>query len=140
MPPGALYVGRPGPFGNPFPLKGDWAVWAAVARGFRADAAGRRASAVAHYREWLLGQPAKGPDFDTKGNDLIMFESGATLSTAEHCRGIAEFAASELYRITVPPPPTLERIRTELRGHDLACWCPLGQPCHADVLLELANA
>jgi len=28
----------------------------------------------------------------------------------------------------------------ELRGHDLACWCPLdGVPCHADVLLELAN-
>jgi hypothetical protein len=26
-----------------------------------------------------------------------------------------------------------------LAGHDLACWCPLGQPCHADVLLELAN-
>jgi hypothetical protein len=28
----------------------------------------------------------------------------------------------------------------QLRGHDLACWCPLDQPCHADVLLELANA
>lgn len=28
-----------------------------------------------------------------------------------------------------------------LRGKDLACWCPLDQPCHADVLLErLANA
>jgi hypothetical protein len=26
-----------------------------------------------------------------------------------------------------------------LRGHDLACWCPLDEPCHADVLLELAN-
>ena len=26
-----------------------------------------------------------------------------------------------------------------LRGKDLACWCPLDQPCHADVLLELAN-
>ena len=26
-----------------------------------------------------------------------------------------------------------------LRGHDLACWCPPDQPCHADVLLELAN-
>ena len=26
-----------------------------------------------------------------------------------------------------------------LRGHDLACWCPLDSPCHADVLLELAN-
>jgi hypothetical protein len=24
-----------------------------------------------------------------------------------------------------------------LLGRDLACWCPLDQPCHADVLLEL---
>lgn len=27
-----------------------------------------------------------------------------------------------------------------LRGKNLACWCPLDQPCHADVLLELANS
>jgi hypothetical protein len=27
-----------------------------------------------------------------------------------------------------------------LRGMHLACWCPLDQPCHADVLLEMANA
>jgi len=27
-----------------------------------------------------------------------------------------------------------------LAGRDLACWCPLDQPCHADVLLEIANA
>jgi hypothetical protein len=26
-----------------------------------------------------------------------------------------------------------------LRGKDLACWCPLDQPCHADILLEIAN-
>lgn len=26
-----------------------------------------------------------------------------------------------------------------LRGHDLCCWCKPGQPCHADVLLRLAN-
>jgi hypothetical protein len=26
-----------------------------------------------------------------------------------------------------------------LRGKNLACWCKLGDPCHADVLLELAN-
>ena len=26
-----------------------------------------------------------------------------------------------------------------LRGKDLACWCPLNKPCHADVLLKLAN-
>ncbi len=28
----------------------------------------------------------------------------------------------------------------ELRGKNLACWCPLDKPCHADVLLELANS
>lgn len=28
----------------------------------------------------------------------------------------------------------------ELRGKNLACWCKPGEPCHADVLLELANA
>lgn len=26
-----------------------------------------------------------------------------------------------------------------LRGRNLACWCKPGAPCHADVLLELAN-
>jgi hypothetical protein len=27
-----------------------------------------------------------------------------------------------------------------LRGKNLACWCKPGHPCHADVLLEIANA
>lgn len=27
----------------------------------------------------------------------------------------------------------------ELRGKNLACWCKPSEPCHADVLLELAN-
>ncbi len=31
------------------------------------------------------------------------------------------------------------RSKTELRGKNLACWCKLGTPCHADVLLRLAN-
>lgn len=33
--------------------------------------------------------------------------------------------------------PTLDL--TPLRGSNLACWCKLGQKCHADVLLEHAN-
>ncbi|WP_370309334.1 DUF4326 domain-containing protein [Sphingobium abikonense] len=36
-------------------------------------------------------------------------------------------------------PPTLAMIREKLGGKNLACFCPLDQPCHADVLLELAN-
>ena len=30
-------------------------------------------------------------------------------------------------------------VRASLRGRDLACWCPLDVPCHADVLIEVAN-
>jgi hypothetical protein len=26
-----------------------------------------------------------------------------------------------------------------LRGKNIACWCPLDEPCHGDVLLRLAN-
>lgn len=41
------------------------------------------------------------------------------------------------------PESTIGRIIAsapdELRGKNLACFCPLDQPCHADVLLELAN-
>jgi hypothetical protein len=35
--------------------------------------------------------------------------------------------------------PSLDEVRAELAGHDLCCWCPPGEPCQADVLLELAN-
>jgi len=28
---------------------------------------------------------------------------------------------------------------SELRGKNLACWCSLSEPCHADILLKLAN-
>lgn len=34
---------------------------------------------------------------------------------------------------------TVEDIRRELAGKNLACWCPFDEPCHADVLLKLAN-
>lgn len=37
-------------------------------------------------------------------------------------------------------PPTCQEIVAELRGKNLACFCALGTPCHAEVLLELANA
>ena len=35
--------------------------------------------------------------------------------------------------------PSVAEVRDALAGRDLACWCPLDQPCHADVLLEIAN-
>jgi len=35
--------------------------------------------------------------------------------------------------------PTLEEIRRELGGKNLACYCNESDACHADVLLGLAN-
>lgn len=37
-------------------------------------------------------------------------------------------------------PPRLDTIRRELGGQNLACLCRPGTPCHADVLIELANS
>ena len=34
---------------------------------------------------------------------------------------------------------TIDDVRKELRGKDLVCWCKLDCPCHADVLMEIAN-
>lgn len=38
-----------------------------------------------------------------------------------------------------PQVPTVDEIRQELRGKDLACWCRPGKWCHGDVLLDIAN-
>lgn len=50
---------------------------------------------------------------------------------------------AQLYRAYLDRPEQADlvaQIRTKLRGKNLACWCPLDQPCHADVLIALANA
>jgi hypothetical protein len=36
-------------------------------------------------------------------------------------------------------PFTIDDVRRKLKGKDLVCWCKLGAPCHADVLLAVAN-
>jgi len=37
-------------------------------------------------------------------------------------------------------PPSRAEMREELAGHNLACWCKPGTPCHTEVLIELANS
>lgn len=55
--------------------------------------------------------------------------SGPTIRTVEE--------AVAAYREWMSPHADL--VRADLAGKNLACWCPLDKPCHADVLLELAN-
>src|SRR5438094_161476 len=53
-----------------------------------------------------------------------------------HARVVAQYRAW----ITAPEQAQLlADARRKLRGLDLGCTCPPGLPCHADVLLELAN-
>jgi hypothetical protein len=100
MPEGAVYVGRPSKWGNPYEVRrssdanGWLVIFHATERSHivhgthsRADA---RADAIARYRDWI------------------------------DC-------------VSAPIP------EDELAGKDLACWCSIDQPCHADVLLEIAN-
>lgn len=56
--------------------------------------------------------------------------------TATHC--VRE------YRLFTERPARIatgwhNEVQIELGGRNLACWCALDKPCHADVLLELAN-
>lgn len=60
-------------------------------------------------------------------------KAGQVMTSADAVRSFRNAATSKGgsdFRATV---------RAELAGRDLACWCPLDQPCHADVLLEIAN-
>ena|SRR3990167_462766 len=36
--------------------------------------------------------------------------------------------------------PLVCAARSELVGKNLACWCPLHEDCHADILLAIANS
>lgn len=55
-------------------------------------------------------------------------------------RAMAHKTAVDFFREYVESKPELaEAIREQLAGKDLVCWCPLDAPCHADVLLEVAN-
>ncbi len=141
MPANTVYVGRPSRWGNPFPWRGPWIAWAAVAIGYRADEPGRRAAAVAFYRKWIGGRLVKGPLAEAGEGGTIEYESGTVVSFDAAARGVAAGLAGLYGRdLDVPKPPLLSDIRARLRGKNLACWCALDDPCHVDVLLEVANA
>lgn len=141
MPPNTVKVTRPGPWGNPFNLRDGGHCWTAVALGFRADPAGRQAASVELYRRWLGLRPNRNP-LRTEGG-VIEYADGSRRGVDEIARGIALWASAEMGpKVELPAsgPPSRRHIKRTLRGLNLACWCKLGEPCHADVLLALANA
>lgn len=71
-----------------------------------------------------VGEPFR---FFDKDGQLVMGVCGSRTSA------VSLFERYMAKRVDMYP-----QIRRELGGHDLACWCPPG-PCHADVLLKIAN-
>lgn len=68
------------------------------------------------------------------GNPFVVGESGVPdreTAVARYRQWLIEGRAIERHRI-------LANLH-QLRGKNLACWCPLDQACHGDVLLEMAN-
>jgi hypothetical protein len=124
MPPNTVKVDRTTRWGNPFNLKHHSHCWTAIAHGFTGDPAGRHAASVAMFEAWVRqGKPAAVSEcglYAERDGETIPIAVGPT--------------------IAAPCPPSLADIRAELGGRNLACWCKPDQPCHADVLLKLANS
>ncbi len=100
MPPGAISVGRPGPFGNPFTIAG------CRDAGYKGDDSALAIRCVEAFNAWAF-TPLWRNNWDGPVSEAVRTKM-------------------------------LDRL-PELRGKDLACWCRLDQPCHADILLKLAN-
>jgi hypothetical protein len=122
MPENTISVTRPGPWGNPFNFKSADNCWNALALGCRGDIKGRQEAAVKAFRQWVC---------DPRGR-IAEMEFGVILEG----RGTKIQIGP---RAKAGPAPSLADIQTHLRGKNLACFCALDQPCHADVLLEIAN-
>jgi len=75
-----------------------------------------------------VGRPTVWGNPYVVGSELM---NGETL-TAEK--------AVELYEQHLADNFSERDIRHCLRDKDLACWCALDEPCHADVLLRIANS
>jgi hypothetical protein len=64
---------------------------------------------------------------------------GSTVLVRWDTKKLAAADAVDRYRRLRREQPLTPQEIASLRGKHLACFCPLDQPCHADVLLELAN-
>lgn len=99
---------------------------------------------LSRAKGWRLPPNTVKVDRSTRWGNPFHFD-GREVTRAD---AIASFAAA-LQRDRGYAPPrhvsgitwnSLEDIRRELHGRNLACWCPLDGPCHADLLLKIARS
>lgn len=139
-PEGAIVVSRPSKWGNPFVVRGEYPTL--VRYGPK--------HLERFGREWDYEGRCSGPDI----RHDIWLSRDDVIET--YVRWATREEVVELYRLALTDPTpgmlaafpsgrghiakvTVEDIRRELAGKDLACWCSPFDPCHADVLLAIAN-
>jgi hypothetical protein len=109
MPTGSVYVGRPTQWGNPYPV-----------------------GCVVAYRKWGVVEQFT---VDTPRESVALYRRWLSDDLIVPLSGFNAHLSA----------PTLPQVRLLLAGKDLVCWCPIEDPegrrvpCHADVLLEIAN-
>lgn len=123
MPHNTVYVGRPTKFGNPF-------------EAYKCDCCGywdvRDNNGVTYLVDHAVTRLA-----ETRSNRMTWTSKAQAQQVA-----LGLYVDETTYWLgggrMVNDPEFRESVLA-LRGKDLACWCPLDKPCHADVLLELAT-
>lgn len=85
-----------------------------------------------------VGRPTKWGNPRKVGHMVTVTSAGVTTRRGMTAAEVADFFRVDLRNNLLERITTADVVR-ELAGRDLACWCPLDQPCHADVLLEIAN-
>jgi len=116
MPPDSIKVARPTKWGNPFRVFGQNEY-------VYSDASHRRTILT----PWIIFAP-----------DADISERATVERTVELYRlwVLGYFVGNHNVK---PCTFTVADIRRELKGKSLACFCKIGEPCHAEILLELAN-
>lgn len=122
MPPGAVYVGRPTVFGNPWKV-----VPAPPPKQVGAD-----------YTIEGPGLFFCWTDELDHAHDFAAYLYRAWLDEGNQCRALFCAARAERERLDKRRRQILGQL-SALTGRDLACWCAEDYACHASVLLELAN-
>lgn len=133
-PPGAIYCGRPGMFGNPFKHR----TRDALARVPAADLSTpweyetrNSCDGLDHAMHW--------PNGDITEHHVRYMTRTETIATFRRAL-IAPTPHLRLFHRPTWQTVGVDLVRFHLAGQPLMCWCPLDQSCHVDVLLWAANA
>ena len=117
MPENTISVTRPSVWGNPFFINDGFICFKTSKTGYLPlkevigwDKTSVMQIIIDAYRQWINGENWIKPFYDW----------------------------DKRYTGPQPNAPTLQEIKS-LKGKNLACFCPIGSPCHADVLLQIAN-